>query len=163
MNGFLADPSTWVLAGFILFVLLVWKPLWNTLTSALDKRSEQIRHELEEAVKLREEAQAILADYRKKEQESLAEAERIVEQTKADAEKMAQKAEEDLKASLERRKAMALAKITQAEAKAMQMVQEHVVDIAVSAARATVQEQIDSGKADELVKLATAEIDQKLH
>lgn len=163
MSTFLASPATWVLISFVLFILLVWKPFSKLVTSALDKRSAQIKFELEEAVRLREEAQAILADYRKREQESLAEAERIIEQTKQDAEKMADTAEEELKRSLERRKAMAMAKIAQAETKAMQMVQEHVVDIAISAARATIQEQVSAGKSDELIKLATSEVDKKLH
>lgn len=163
MSSFLASPSTWILVAFVTFILLVWKPLWRAVSGALDKRSEEIRHQLDEAVRLREEAQALLADYRKREQESLEEAERIIEQTKLDAEKMAANAEEDLKRSLERRKAMAMAKIAQAENKALQMVQEHVVDIAVSAARATIKEQVSAGKADDLVKLATADIDKKLH
>ena len=119
--------------------------------------------ELEEAVRLREEAQTIVADYRKKEHESLEEAERIVEQTKVDAQQMADRAEADLRDALEKRKTMALQKIAQAETKAVQAVQEHAVDIAISAAKVVVEDQIAQGNADHLIKLASADIEKKIH
>lgn len=163
MSDLFHQPTFWVLVSFVIFIALVWKPLGRIIIHALDSRSEKIKAELEEAVRLREEAQTILANYQKKEQESLAEAERIVEQTKADAAAMARKAEMELKDTLEKRKALAISKISHAETKAIQAVQEHVVDIAVSAAKTVVQEHIASGKGDELVKLATADIERKLH
>ncbi len=163
MSNLLHQPSFWVLVATVIFIALVWKKLWLVITHALDKRSEQIKKELEEAVRLREEAQTILANYQKKEQESLEEAERIIEQTRADAAAMTEKAEAELQEMLEKRKALALAKISHAETKAIQAVQEHVVDIAVSAAKMVIQEQLASGRAEELIKLATADIERKLH
>lgn len=158
-----SDPAFWVLVSFSVFFILAWKPVWKAVTTALDARSAQIREELDKAVRLREEAQAILARYQKQERESLLEAERIVEQTKADAKAMAEKAEADLKSSLEKRKQIAMNKIAQAETKAMQAVQQHVVDIAASAARTVIQEELAKGQAAELLKLATNDIERKVH
>ena len=163
MMNMLHDPTFWVLVSFTVFFLLFGKKVWGAMTTALDARSAQIKAELDEAIRLREEAQTILARYQKKEQESLQEAERIVEQTKQDAQAMAQRAEDELKASLEKRKQLAMNKIAQAETKAMQAVQEHVVDIAANAAKMVVQEQMDKGYAEELLKLATADVERKLH
>jgi len=157
------DPTFWVFVSFVIFFLMSGKPIFKAISSALDKRSDEIRLELEEAVRLREEAQTIVADYRKKEHESLEEAERIVEQTKVDAQQMADRAEADLRDALEKRKTMALQKIAQAETKAVQAVQEHVVDIAISAAKVVVEDQIAQGNADHLIKLASADIEKKIH
>jgi len=159
----LQDPAFWVLVSFVVFFVLVGKPVWKGLTGALDSRSAQIRAELDQAIILREEAQAILATYQKKERESLEEAERIVAQTKADADAMATRAEEELRVSLEKRKALAMNKIAQAEAKALQAVQENVVDIAIAAARSVVIAQLGAGESDELLALATADIERKIH
>jgi F-type H+-transporting ATPase subunit b len=158
-----SDPSFWVTVSFIIFILLAARPVSRKIATALDARSEQIRRELDEAVRLREEAQAILASYQKKQRESMAEAERILQQTREDAQAMAEKAEADLKSSIEKRKKLAMEKIEQAEKQAMQAVQSHVVDIAVSAARAVISEQMASGKTDDLMKLATSNIERKLH
>lgn len=163
MQELAQNPVVWVAVSFVVFFLLTGKTLWKAITSGLDKRSAQIQHELEEAMRLRAEAQELLAAYQKKQKEALQESERILQQTKADAQLMAEKAEVDLKESLEKRRALAMARIAQAEVKAVQAVQQHVVDIAVSAARVVVTEQIASGHANELLKLATSDIEKKLH
>ena len=163
MDVLLHNPTTWVGLAFLIFVALAAKPVGRALATMLDKRSERIKRELEEAVRLREEAQALLAEYQKKQQECMQEAERIIEGTKQDAKRMAQQAEEALKASLEKRLVLANEKIAQSEHKTLQDVQEHLVDIATSAARTIVQEHVASGGGDELVRLATADIERKLH
>ena len=157
-----SDPGIWVLVAFILFVGLAWRPLSRMVVQALDARSQQIRDELDEAVRLREEAQSILASYEKKQRESMAEAERIVEQTKADAKQLAENAEKELYATLEKRKKLAMNKIAQAETQAIQAVQQHVVDIAVSAAKVVIREEMDN-QDSELIKLALSDVEQKLH
>jgi F-type H+-transporting ATPase subunit b len=157
------DPVFWVAVSFVLFFFLSGKTLWKLITSGLDKRSADIKAELEEAMRLRAEAQEILATYQKKQKDALNEAERILQQTKADAQLMAEKAEAELRDSLEKRKNLAMTRIAQAEAKAVQAVQQHVVDIAVSAARVVVSEHIASGYGAELLKLATTDVEKKLH
>lgn len=157
------EPAFWVTVSFVAFFLLSGKTLWKIFTSALDKRSAQIQSELEEAMRLRTEAQEILATYQSKQKEALQEADRILQQTKADAQAMAAKAEAELKDTLEKRKSLAMSRIAQAEAKAVQTVQQHVVDIAVSAAKIVVTEQISAGHAQEMLKLATSDIEKKLH
>ena len=59
-----ADPEFWVLVAAVLFVAAVWKPAKKSLIGALDERASRIRAELDEATKLREEAEQLLAQYR---------------------------------------------------------------------------------------------------
>ncbi len=158
------DPTFWVALAFVGFVLLVRKPVGHKIAEALDKRSAKIKTELEEAVRLREEAQAVLLAYQKKQRECLQEAEEILRRTEEDAKRMAEQAEAELRTSLEKRKNLAVEKILQAEKQALQDVQNHAVDIAVAAARTIIARQMASGESSaEIIEFATDEIERKLH
>lgn len=153
-------PTFWVAIAFVVFVSLAWKPLVRFLTHALDARAARIDKDLRDAIALREEAQSLLAEYQKKQRENLEEAKRIVEQTKADAKAMADKAEQDLRDTLEKRKALAMEKIAQAEREAVRMVQQNVVDIALSASREIISK---NSNAEGMIDSALDDINQKLH
>ncbi len=90
---FYLSPEFWVAVSFVAFVALVSKPLAGAIAKALDARSAQIAGELAEAHRLREEAQALLLAYQKKQRESLAEAEAMLAQTREDAKRMGELAE----------------------------------------------------------------------
>ncbi len=78
------DEKFWVGVSFLLFIALMWKPVGAFLGKALDSRSQKIKEELDRAVQLREQAQAILASYQRKHAEAVEEAEKIVEHAKSD-------------------------------------------------------------------------------
>ena len=65
-SSVLNNPSLWVAISFILFLALIAKPAWKFITSSLDKKIDEIRAKIEEATKLREEAQDILAAHKRK-------------------------------------------------------------------------------------------------
>ncbi len=158
-----SEPVFWVAVSFLILMALGLKPLVKFAIGALDKRSAQINADLKQAAELRKEAEALLASYQQKQKEMLGEAERILQQTKSDAQAMAERAEAELKDSLEKRRAMAMQRIAQAETKAVQLVQQHVVDIAIAAAKTVVVEQMAGGYSADMLKLATADIDKKIH
>ncbi len=160
---FYLDPEFWVAVAFVAFILLACRPIGRMLFKSLDSRSAQIAQELEQARRLRAEAQAILAMYQQKQQESLKEAEEILAGAKSDAAKMTQQAEVELNAAVEKRMKMAMEKIAQSEVKALQDVQNHVVDIATAAARAIISDYIVNTGNDEIVKQSAAELERKLH
>jgi len=119
----LHDPTFWVLVSFVIFVALVWKPGSKAVAQMLDDRAEKIRSDLEKAAKLREEAQALFAEYQKKQRDALKDAEAIVAAAKAEAEALSKQAAADLETSLKRREQLALQRIAQAEQQALAEVQ----------------------------------------
>lgn len=157
------DEKFWVAVAFVAFIWLVWKPVARIIARVLDERSEAIRNELEEAVRLREEAQVALAAYQKKQRESMKEADEILRKTREEAQRLQAKAEDELRRSLEERMKLALEKISQSETKALQDVQNHIADMAIGAARLIIQEQISKGAGQDLIKLAMADIERKIH
>jgi F-type H+-transporting ATPase subunit b len=157
------DPRFWVAIAFVVFMALASRPIGRAFGKVLDARSVEIAAELAQARALREEAQATLELYRKKQAESLAEAENLLLRAKQDAARMADRAEAELKAALDKRMKLAADRIAQSETKALADVQNHVVDIAIAAARALIQEHLSRSGSKELISQAAAELERKLH
>src|SRR5579863_1424037 len=107
------------IAFLIAFAFLAWKAA-PIITRMLDSRAAKIKADLDEAARLRDEAQRTLAEFQRRQRDALKEAEQIVAQAKVEAERTAQRAERDLALSLERRQQQAVEKIALAEAKAVQ-------------------------------------------
>jgi len=111
-----AAPELWVLVSFVLFVaLLVYYKIPNKLAKALDDRAGKIHAELDEARRLREEAQAILADYQRKQRDAEKEAEDIIAMARREARFYAEESQKALGESLQRRVRSAEEKIARAE------------------------------------------------
>ena len=157
------DPTFVVATAFVAFVALTAKPIAKAITSALDQRAERIRTELEEAARLREEAQKMLADYKRRQADAAEEAESLLVHAREEAARLRAQAESDLKAALERRQASAVEKIAQAEAKALSEVRGQAVDLALAATAKLLASKIDDAKAAGLVEDSIAEVKRKLH
>jgi F-type H+-transporting ATPase subunit b len=157
------DPAFWVAVAFVLFVAAIGKKLITTVAAALDKRSDRIRGELDEARRLREEAQGLLAQYQRKQREALKEAETIVAQAREDAERLRAEAKTELETSLARRRDQAVEKIARAEAQAIQDVREAAADLAFRATRRLIGETVDPARDAKLVAETVAVIGKKLH
>ena len=131
----LNSATIWVFLAFVLFLLvLVYFGVHKKIAASLDERADKIRTELDEAKSLREEAQALLASYQRKQKEAEDQAEEIVKQARHDAEIMAANARKDLAERLERRAAQAESKIATAEAQAMAEVKAKAAELALEAA-----------------------------
>lgn len=160
---FALEAEGWVTVSFLTLIAFSARPLFKAMAKGLDKRSEQIAQELAEARRLREEAQEALQAYQKKQAEAAKEAEQMLASAAAEAERMVQQSEVDLNKMLEKRMKLAMDKIAQAESKALQDVQSHVVDIAVSVARTIISDHLARAGNTDIVKQAAAELERKLH
>jgi F-type H+-transporting ATPase subunit b len=159
----LHEGEFWVLIAFVIaFGFLAWK-VTPLLTGQLDQRAVKIKSDLDEAQKLREEAQRALAEYQRKQRDALKEAEEIVARARAEAERAAERGERELEAALERRKRMASEKIALEEQKALADVRNAAVEIAISAVRRALAQQLDPGRRAALVDDAIAALPQALH
>jgi len=162
MSELVHDPAFWTALAFVIFVVVMFRPLKKALLAGLDSRIEQIRKEVEEAQRLREEAQTLLASYQRKQREAAQEAEKIVKQAKEDAANHRAEAEKALEELLKRQEALAIDKIAQAEAAAVQEVREIAVDLAIAATEKILAEKVRGDLSDRLVDKAIGELPQKL-
>jgi F-type H+-transporting ATPase subunit b len=160
---FFYDPEFWVLVAFVLAVALVWRKAAAAIGDSLDARAARIKAELDEAQRLREEAQQALATYQRKQRDALKEAEAIISHARAEAERFGQQAARDLEAAIDRRRRQAEDKIAQAEAKAVAEVRAAAVDVAMAAARRIIGESVDAARGARLIDDAIQALPQRLH
>ncbi|MCG8442406.1 MAG: ATP F0F1 synthase subunit B [Caulobacterales bacterium] len=160
---YLEDPSTWALLGLVLFIgLIIYLGVPEMMANALDGRAQKIADELDEAKRLREEAQELLASYQRRQREAEQEAEDIVARARRDARTFAEEARAELSRRLDRRAEMAERKIAQAEADALNLVRERAATIATEAAEALLREQIDQDAQTRLFDAGLAELGSKM-
>jgi F-type H+-transporting ATPase subunit b len=162
MSELLHDHHFWVLISMVILIVIVWKPASRAITSALDERAVRIRNELDEARRLREEAEQLLADYQRQEREAVSEAQAIVGHAKAEAERIAAQAARDLEQSLARRQRLAEERIAQTEARAAAEVRATAVDTAIAAAREVIASELDQRRGAALIDSAIAALPERL-
>ena len=160
---FLQDPAFWAAVAFVIFIAATAKPISRLLTAGLDKRADKIRSDLEEAEKLREEAQDLLASYQRKQRDALAEAEAIIAHAGEEAERLAVQERDKLEAALEWRQKQAIDRIAQAEAQALDLVRAKTVDVALDATRDYLAKELKDNQSDALTDAAIKVLPSNLH
>jgi F-type H+-transporting ATPase subunit b len=160
----LATPEFWVAASFFLFLaLLFYFGVHKKLAIVLDSRAERIAKELDEAKRLREEADKVLADYRRKQADAVKETEAIVAQAAKEAEILTAETRRSMQEHFERRMKLAEDKIARAEADALRDVRAAAADAAVAAAEIVIAAKITPAEADKLVKQGIDALKSKLN
>ncbi len=160
----LGTPEFWVAVSFFGFVaLLFYFKIPARIGEALDKRAMGIRAEIDEARKLREQAQAILADYRQRQQEATEEADKIIALAKREAEIMAEETQAKLRDTLKRRTRIAEDKIAQAESQALSEVRTAAVELATEATRKILSDKVDASLSDKLIGDSISDLKSKIN
>lgn len=158
----LESPTFWVAVSFLILVGLIAKPAGKAIIKALDDRTERIRATLDDATKLREEAQHLLADYQRKQRDAAKEIDDLIASAQAESRNLAAEATAKMEEALRRREQLARDKIAQAEAEALQQVRDTAIDLAIAATRRLMAERLDEQAAARLVDDAIAEIPARL-
>ncbi len=159
-----SSPELWVLVSFVLFLaLLVYYNIPSKITKALDERADRIRAELEEAHRLREEAQSILADYQRKRRDAEKEAEDIIAMARREAQFYAEESRKALNKSLQRRVKLAEEKIARAEEQAVIEIRSRSVDAAAAAAEIIIARDLKGKSAEDLVTKSIRDVGTKLN
>jgi F-type H+-transporting ATPase subunit b len=157
------EAEFWVAVAFFVFVgLLAYIGAHRVILSALDQRRDKIKGELDEVRRLREEAEKLLAEYRRKRQEAEGEAQTIISSAQAEAQRIADEAHAKMQDMIERRTTIAQTKIAQAEAQALADVRAAAADAAVAAAEKILKETAKGKVAEDLLAKGIEEIKAKL-
>jgi F-type H+-transporting ATPase subunit b len=160
----LMTADFWVLVAFVIFFgLMFYMGVQKKILAGLDARSARISNDLDEARRLREEAQRVLAEYERKRRDAEAEAEAIVAGARTEADRLAAEAKAKADDFVARRTKMAEAKIAQAEVEAINEVRAVAADAATAAAGRILRERSAGATGDELVRQGLQEVRTKLH
>lgn len=158
------DATFWALIGLILFfALIAYVKVPGKIGSALDSRADSIRKDLEEARRMREEAQALLSEYQRKRHAAEAEAEAIIAEANTEAERLTLETNQALEEMMARRSKAAEEKIAQAETQAIAEVRAKAADIAVAAAEQILSAKVKDKVADDILSKSIAQVKERLN
>ena len=158
------EPEFWVAIAFLILMgVFAYFGVHRTVLRTLDRRSERIKAELDDACRLKEEAAKLLADYQARRASAEREAEDIIANARADAERIAAEAKAKMEDFVARRTKTAESKIALAEAQALADVRAAAADAAVAAASTILTQSVKGQIADELLAKGIAEVRAKLN
>jgi F-type H+-transporting ATPase subunit b len=164
MIEFLNNPEIWVAAAFLIFLgVLLRIGAHRLMFDALDDRSARIRSTLDEARRLRHEAEEVLAEYKRRQDEAEKTAASIVHSASLEAERMTADAATKVEEFIARRTRMAETKIAQAEAQAVADVRAAAADVAVAAAGEMLAGSAKGAAGEALIARGIAELKAKLN
>lgn len=157
------DPAIWVSVSVIIFLLLIAKPVSKFAATALDKRAIRIKEELDEAMRLKEEAQSVLALYQRKQKKIEDEAGEILKKAKQEANRIIKNTKANIERDIAQRTELATQKIAQAEASVIKEIQDNAIDITISAARTLIVDHLSTELGEDIVLEAVNDIGRKFH
>jgi F-type H+-transporting ATPase subunit b len=158
------EAEAWVAIAFVIFLgLLVYLGAHRRVIDGIDQRQARIKTELDEARRLREEAQALLAEYQRKHGEADREAEAIIASANVEAERLAAEGKARMEDFVTRRTKMAETKIAQAEAQALAEVRSAAADAAVAAAEKILSTATKGKIADDLLARGIADLRKRFN
>jgi F-type H+-transporting ATPase subunit b len=150
--------------AFVLFIGVLWYfNVHNLLARALDRRADRIRGELDEARRLREEAQSLLASYERKQKEVDGQVQDIISHARTEAEESAAQARKDLEVSIQRRLRAAEEQIQSAEDSALRSVRDEAIRVAVAAAGEAIAKNMSPEARAKLTDEGIRTVSAKLH
>ena len=161
---FIYEPEFWVAVSFFIFIgVLVYFGVHMKVVSALDARALLISKELEEARRLREEAEKVLADYRRKLGDVVTEVDNITALATTEAKTLAAETRQSLKEYFDRRIKLAEEKISRAEMEAVREFRSVAVDAAIAAAQNLIVAKLTPDRAKKLVSESIKALKSKLN
>jgi F-type H+-transporting ATPase subunit b len=158
-----SDPAFWVGVAFVLFFVLAGKAMWKRVSDMLDKRTAAIVKALGDAERLRDEALKARQEAERTLAQATTESGAIIQQARDEAQRMEARAAASLKTTVALREQQALDRIAQSETAATKQVRDTAVDVALSATRALLREQVGAGRSEAMINEAIGELPRRLH
>lgn len=159
----LNDPTFWVAIALIVFLALIAKPVSRMATKGLDERAEKIKAELDEAERLRNEAQDLLAQYQRKQRDAASEAQSIIDHAKSEAERLDREGRQRLQEALARREKLAAERIHLAEQQARARFRTRAIDVAIAASEKVMAGEMNAAQANGLIDESISGLSKRLH
>lgn len=159
----LQEAELWVFVGLILFfALLTVLKVPGAAGRFLDARGEKVKAALDEAQRLRDEANELLTSIKAKHAAAEAQASQMIREAELEAERLAAEAHEKLQEQIARRTAMADRRISTAEAQAALEVKAAAVEIAATLAEKILADRALAPGGDPLVDRSIPEVAARL-
>jgi F-type H+-transporting ATPase subunit b len=159
----LTDAHFWVGVALVVFVgVLVMAGVPRLAAKAIDARGLKVQSQLDEANRLREEAQGLLAYIKTQREQSEKLAAEIMANAREEAQRLQVDAQAKLAEQIERRGQLAERRIAMAESQAAAEVKAAAAELASSMAERVLTQRLAVAKTDPLVDKAISQLAGKL-
>ncbi len=143
------DATFWVAISFILFFLgLIYLKVPQKINVLLENLISNIKNEINESEKLREETKKLLDNSLKKIEKSQNESRKIIDEAKKESEKMIIDMNDKFHKSSEIKKKLAENKITQMKEAALKEIKDKSIKIAITSVKKIISTTVDKSKLD---------------
>ena len=150
-NTMAIDATFWVGVSFVIFILaLVYLKVPNKINETLSKMISDIKNEIDESEKLRNESKVLLDNAQNKLEQAKIEVKKIQEQAKKDSENLILEMNDKFHKSAEIKKSLAQTKISQMKSQALKDIKNTSVKIAIDSVKKILSTSIDQSKLDNL-------------
>jgi len=158
----ISDPAFWVGLAFIIVTAFLFKPVWKSITQALDQQTNSIRERIERAQKLHEEARELLSEYQKKINEAENEIKNINTKTRKEIKNIKEEANKKLDENIKRKKTQVNDRILQSEKQAIDEIKNITIDLSLKATEEIINNKMIQDKHKTLIDQSIQKLDLKL-
>tara|TARA_Y100001958_G_C21013878_1_gene392940 strand:+ start:74 stop:571 length:498 start_codon:yes stop_codon:yes gene_type:complete len=145
------DATFWVMISFFAFLgLLVYFKIPQKIKNTLELNINNIKKQIDEADKLKEDAKNILTEHEKKISNSKTEVKQMINQASEDAEKNVIKTNKDFHNLMETKKRNAEERISQLKNQAIKDIKNASVRIAIESVEKLMKNSLDKSKLDKI-------------
>jgi len=155
---FIHSQIFWLFVCFFALLLFMYKFAGPAVTKMLDERADQIRKDLEDAERFKNEAEELLNDYKKQMEKSEAKAKKLIKEAKAAAKEISEKEVKELEKTIQAKSKQAEKQLKSAKDKAVAEATSELHSIVIQATEKLINETVDTKKAKELTKKAAEEL-----
>ena len=157
------DATFWVAISFVLFIgLLVYFKIPQKVNEMLNLLISNIKNEIDESEKLRNEAKTLLDSSQTKLDSANNEASKITDQAKKDSEKLVIEINEKFHKSAEIKKKLAETKINQMKEAAIKEIKDTSIKIAIDSVKKIISTSVDKNKLDTIFEKDLEEVKTEL-
>ena len=159
----LANTDFVVAISFFIFIgVLVYFKVPRIIINLLDKRSNTIRQEIDDANKLLEEAKSLLANSEREHKDNILKAKEIINSAEKTSKKLLEDSKLEIKFAVSRKLDMAKKQIEANEKKVLNSIRDEIIDSAFKLAEESINKKLDKKTSNQITKESINEIGTKL-
>jgi len=154
----LSDAKFWVAVAFVIFVISVFKPVKSILIKGLDEKIGLIRNSIDEATKVREDAEKLLKEIENKEKNLNEDLIKIKNSTKKRIDLINTEMQKKLEYQINRKKELADQKIKQLEQEAITEIRDKTAYYTIETVKKIITNKISEKNYDDLINSSVEDI-----
>ena len=153
-----SDPQFWVFIAFVIFVAIIFKPIKKIFTSSLDNKIKTIKNNIDQAEKIKNEAQNTLSQIKKRQNDVKLEIEEIQNKAKEKLANIEKLFSQKLSEQIKKRNKLAEIKIEQIVRDTNLQIQNYIVQNAIKTTVLLLEKKLDKKEKQKLINDSVSEL-----